>query len=402
MEETFLPASEIESKIESGDIETINNLLSGNLHVGEPQQETEEVPEAVEQVETQTEETKEEAPKEEDYETHREYVDSQAKYNAELEAKKRELEEAEIKRQQAEAARQKLEELSNYKVENPSVRVDLDTPEDDSLEVELADGYTRNTRTMVDQIKEAIGNAASVDKVTELEQKLDAILQLEKQRQEIDAKEAAKRAEKERLGKLFSEVDSFKEKHNFFDYGRPTSEVYKDILNFKKNLSNYIGTKDPDIIERSFRDVAYGKDSSLLDGINKAGIRIPDGLEKYMQVVEIVDLKNGYKYNDVSGKYEPVTDEFGNVITQRSVEDAYKLSRFNDIIKEAKAEQVSHIEERLSKRSNSATTIPDEKLSDVGTVGMSLEEKEKILNLPNSAFKNNPELKQKLDMILNG
>jgi hypothetical protein len=234
-----------------------------------------------------------------------------------------------------------------------------------------------------------------------LEQKLNSILEFEETRRKDTEALAAKNAEQERMNKLFSEVDAFSQGHEHFKMDRGTANVFNDVNVFKTRLQDYLRTTDIREVEKAYRNVVGGKDEALAKNLESAGVAIPQDADSYLRLAEIVDLKNGYKFNEYTGEYEELKDDFGVRVSQRSIEDAYKLSRFTDIVAEARAEQTQAIERKLTSREGSATTLPQDVSSDGSNDGkMSHAEANAILNMPDSAFKNNPALKQKLDAIL--
>jgi len=393
----YLTKEEADKRIDEGDVEIINGLLSGEVVIGE-----QPVEETVEEEEVPTEEQPvvEEAPVEEANEQD-DRAEIARKYKEEAEKRADEAKKAAEEAQVAAEARQKLESLKLKSVdEAKTFSVNMPEFEEDETDKELAGSFSVNNRKILDTLKESLGGAASVDQVRVLEEKLNAVLQIEEEKRKREEQSAAERAERERKNKLFSDVDAFGKKYKPFDTGKPTSQMFSEINDFKMGLKQYLQTEDNAVVEVAYRKAINGTDDGLVKGINSAGIKIPDGADKYIKLAEIVDLKNGVTFNEYSGKYETVTDEFGNRVILRSLEDAYKLSRFNDLINEAKKEQVEQIQQTLSNRENSAVELPDTNVDGDSAEVMSIEEKEKILSLPNSAFRNNPELLQKLNKII--
>jgi len=408
----YLTREEADSKIDSGDIEVINGLLSGNVVIGEKPAVEEQPESGVGTQETQeatqtTTETENEQIEQQDVATEniseqdtsaQQAVDYAAKKKAEEDATKLALAEAEAAR----LAREKIEELKSINVKDLSpVKVELPDVQEDDLAADLAGEYGRNTRSIVESIKESLGTAASVEQVTALEEKLNAILQLEEDRRKRDEVTAAEKAKQERFGKLFTEVDEFSKTHpDTFGLNRSASSVYEDTLAFKQQLQKYLGTDDPMQVEAAYRKAVNRTDEELVNKLESVGIKAPSDAQNYLKLAEVVDLKNGYKFNEYTGQFEEIKNEFGERVLLRSIDDAYKLSRFNDIVNQARAEQVQEIEKKLTERSQSATVLPDVNVSDGDDNAMSLEEKQRILSLPSSAFKNNPELMNKLNSII--
>jgi len=407
----YLSREEADSRIAEGDMEVINGLLSGEVKIGEaPEGEEQPVEEVVSETPVQEEVIVDQPPVEQIVNTPTEEVapevdEKQAIIDRYLEeAKKREDEanKAAAEAQLAREAREKINALKQPVVSEAStLKFDMPDIKEDDVAADLAGEFSRNNRTILNSLKDSVSSAASVDQVSALEAKLNALLQLEEDRKKKEEALAAERAQQERMNKLFTEVDAFSNKHSdTFGLNRSASDVYRDTLSFKDQVKKYLGTEDDLQVEAAYRRAVSGKDEELVKGLTNAGIRVPSDAENYLKLAEVVDLKNGYKFNDYTGQYEPIVNDFGDRVTLRSIDDAYKLSRFNDIVNQAKAEQVKEIEKRLSARSNSATVLPDSNTSNGDDAGLSLEEKQRILSLPNSAFKNNPELMKKLNTIL--
>jgi hypothetical protein len=237
--------------------------------------------------------------------------------------------------------------------------------------------------------------------VAALEAKLNSILEIEGKRAEEDKARAAKYAEQEQMNKLFSEVDVFAGAHERFQMKRDTADVHRDVESFKTRLKDYLRTEDTRVVDKAYHKIVNGEDSKMVEDITKVGIEIPEDAASYLKLAEIVDLKNGFTFNKHTGEYDPILNDYGIRVAQRSIEDAFKLSRFDDIIREREAAQVGKIEQRLSTRDGSAVTLPDSALTDGSEGAMSSEEINQLLSMPATAFKNNPALQQKLDAIIN-
>ena len=413
----YLNRDEASQRIDSGDLEVINGLISGDVVIGEAPEGEGQPQEPVQQeqavVETPAPVAQEPvAPQQEVVTETNEPVEqpneqaAQQEIENRYEVEKKAREQAEAKAradaETARLAREKIEEIKSLNISDiSSVKVDMPDVQEDDMAADLAGEYGRNTRTIVDSIKESLGNAASVDQITALEQKLNAILELEEGRRKSDEVAAAERAKRERFNKLFTEVDAFSNEHqDTFGLNRSASSVYEDTLAFKNKIKNYLGTDDPMQIESAYRKAVTGSDNELVEKLKAVGVSAPSDALNYLKLAEVVDLKNGYKFNDYTGQFEEIKNSDGDRVVLQSIDDAYKLSRFNDIMNEAKASQAKEIEKKLTERSNGATLLPDVDVSDGDNGAMTLEEKQRILSLPPSAFKNNPDLVNKLNSII--
>jgi len=405
---------ELEEKINAGDSDVINAYLAGEITIGEGEvsgEEGEVVAEVSEEevaltiqeevaVESVAEVVTE--PVEEPQGVSKDDYDALvAKYKDEAKKRDDAIKQADAEKQRAKEAIERLESINKSSVaEQGGLKFETPQLTEDETDADLAGSYSKNNRAIIDTLKDTITGAASVDQVAALEQKLNSILEFEKDRREQQEAIAVKNAEDERKKKLFSEVDAFASGHEHFRMERGTAEVFNDVNTFKDRLKDYLRTSDVREVEKAYRNVVSGKDTELSENLSKAGVVVPNDAESYLRLAEVVDLKNGYKFNEYTGEYEQITDDFGVRVSQRSIEDAYKLSRFSDIVAEARAEQTQAIEEKLAGRQASATTLPQEVESDGSSDGqMSYAEMDQLLNLPDSAFRNNPALKAKLDAI---
>lgn len=408
----YMSSEEVTAKIDAGDVETINGVMSGEIIVGEaPEGEastvTEEVAEVHEEVQEEIPTEPQPVPEPESAQEmgidKSEYEELLKKYEEERKAREEALRKAKEESDRIKELEERFKSISTTSIsEEAKLNIELPTINEDVDDAELAGSFSKNNRLYIDSLRDGLSKAASVEQISALEAKLNQVLEIEKQRAEEQARIAATNAERARQNKMFTEVDEFAKTHEHFQMKRPTSEVFNEVNAFKSRLKEFLRTEDNREVERKYRDIVSGKDTRLIESINTVGIELPEDIEAYQKLAEIVDLKNGYQFNKYTGEYEPILDDYGAKVSQRSLEDAFKLSRFSDIIAQAKAEQSEAIQNRLDIRENSATVLSEEVTSDGSDSGaITVEEANQLLSLPNSVIMKNPALKAKFDQLFN-
>jgi S-DNA-T family DNA segregation ATPase FtsK/SpoIIIE len=154
----YMSQEEVDAKIDAGDIETINGVISGEVVIGEaPEGEVQESTETPIEEETTIVEQPivdeapivEETPVTDDSKA--EYEALLAKYKDEAEKSEKALKDAEAERAKAKEARELLESIKKQNVtEQGGVTYTSPSINEDDTDVDLAGSYSKNNRAMLD------------------------------------------------------------------------------------------------------------------------------------------------------------------------------------------------------------------------------------------------------------
>jgi hypothetical protein len=278
--------------------------------------------------------------------------------------------------------------------------------EEDADDEELANNYSKNNRSEIENLKTTIASLGSgesdvvrglVEKIGKLEEQNNTI-EAERKRDQDAADRNA------RMDKMFTSIDKFAEGKDHLKLGRGIKEEYKDHTKLRTRISEYLGTDDDSIVNKTLRGLASNETDffkGMRTKMEELGITIPEGTQNYLKLSDIVDLKRGVTYNSETGVYEDIVDELGNKVCQRSIEDAYKLSNFEGEVTDARVEQSIEIQKQLSNREGSAVSIPPEDLSQGNEEDvMTTEQMNSILDMDPRKIKRNPELMKKYNLIV--
>lgn len=404
---------QVDAAIEAGDEAVLNAVLDGSIQIVEEGEETRVAEEPVVEESPAIEEPGESPVVEEpvvEPVINEKNDDDLAIYEQEKEAIRRKYEEqlAEANRKAEETraeARRLAEEKRALEEEKERIRAEAERAnrevkiEEDEDDIELAGTFSKNNRKLIESLKEEVSNAVPGEQLKALMDKIENLEKADQLRQARIEEENALKAKKERMNKLYSEVDQFRGKYENFKTGRSIAEMHKEQEQIRNAVAEITGYYDQSEIEKAVRGVQLGdkRYEKLKEKMEVAGVNIPEDADKFFNIAEIVDLKNGYKYNSITGEFDEITDEFGNHVVQRSIEDAYKLSDFSNQMANARRKESLEIQNILDNRDNSATTLPADKVGDAGNEAMSLEEIDTILSTSSDSIKRNPELQAKLE-----
>lgn len=384
---------QIDAEIENGNEEVINALLTGNIEdlISAPEEEVVEKSEEVVDTHTNdTEETSEVNPelaalqeelaffksKYEEVNTKKEppvVSEAQAELQRELEEQKRLLAELQAQKEQA-------------------VKPEPITFNDDQDDVELADNYSKETRKNLERLA---SQAANKDDVRVLIEEINRLKEADAKREELIKQREAEELSKRQRRQLFEEIESFQKANNEFETPAPISQMFEEVSSFKDRIRDFVRSDDDREVEKAYYSIVAGNtaaDEKLRAEIAKIGIEVPQGIDKYQQLTEIVDLKNGRRFNRFTGDLEDITDAYGNRVVQRSIEDAFKLSTYSERITEARIAAAKEVQKKLQDRENSAVVM-DNSATVSGEDGkLGADAIKSILDIPDSQLKSNPEL----------
>jgi hypothetical protein len=226
----------------------------------------------------------------------------------------------------------------------------------------------------------------------------------DQERANIDKQRAAERAEDDARHKAFSEVDEFVDRNPEFKFPKKTKDMYNDYIKFRGELKQYLGTTDENEVNRSLYAVAYGesvRDKALREVVEKSGtIAIPEGLDRYMDLVQLTDRQSGFQMNRETGEIEPIVDAYGAQVRYKSVDEAYRVSNYWDKLTEARRDAALSFQRKMDVRANSATVLPDNMVIESERARQSGMAAHELLSLPAEQIKSNPELMKRYNEVL--
>jgi septal ring factor EnvC (AmiA/AmiB activator) len=177
---------------------------------------------------------------------------------------------------------------------------------------------------------------------------------------------------------------------------RSIKELNEDFLRFRKDISYISNAKNVQELERAIEE--YYKGGDIKNIADRNGIKPVDEYDKLAKLMEVIDLKDGLKFNNRTGEYEPILDDGGNRIRYRSLEEAYKINNYYDEINKARKQAFKDVNNKLTTLQNAPVTLPQ-------TVTTSLDEHytteqmREILNMPVNQWKNDPRKRQMVEKV---
>lgn len=273
----------------------------------------------------------------------------------------------------------------------------LEETEDD---VVLASIYSQNNRADIDSLNSRVGKAISPEEAEAI--KAD-IKKTNTRFDEYERKEKIKDDEtdlKNYRKNLFADVTEFIKDKPHLSLNKGVKEKYEEHSYLRTRLGEYLHTEDNKVLNKSLYGIAFSESdfySNMKTNLKAIGIDIPEDTGTYLKLAEIVDLKNGKEYDSVTGEVKVIADNNGRPICQRSIGDAYKLSNYSQTIVEARKDQVDAIQQSLAQKNNAAVLLPSGVVTDENTdKAMTEDEARQIFLRPESDFANNPALNKKL------
>ena len=296
----------------------------------------------------------------------------------------------------------KMESRETEHTQQPSLSLNED--EDD---IELASTYSKNNRQLIQSLRDEIRSLRTQGPASqqELYDKIEKLEVAELERDKLAKQEDERRSNEREQEKVFTEVETFIKGNERFKLNKSVKDRYEDHLKMRGEIEKYLGTSTPEIVTRAIYGVVYGesdKYKKLRDQMTKSGIEIPEDTKAYLELSEMVDLKNGLQLDRKTGKYEELKGDDGRPVHYRNLGEVYKLSDFyeDDIVK-ARREQTQAIASQLDSRSQSPTVLPESVLHDQ-TSGDTItpDEKNRILSMSKDDIRKNPELMKKFETIM--
>lgn len=248
---------------------------------------------------------------------------------------------------------------------------------------------------MVKELNKALEGVKSSE-VGELKKELLRIKELEERRAK-EYEEAQQRQEEEyRQKKLIKDLDSFTSKYPELKMSDSIENLNREWMGFRKNILNITGATSPKELEHYIDDyVKGGKTKELADS---HGIPFVKDYDKLMTVYELLDMKRGIKYNKELGVEEPILDDENKPVRYRTIEEAYKLSKYYDELNQARLSSMKDVQQKLRQRSQAAVTLNETETSSFDT-GLSKADISRLIKMDPKQYKNNPELRQQVEAV---
>jgi len=400
---TYMEPDKIRAEYESGNMDVISGILSGtitgdiNKTTPTVSEETEEVDENVsvdeEQVVESDVEIKEqikldEARRIEELAKLREeqYKLEKDQLMREKRAKQEELEQEKRAREELEKRLQTLTELAAQRP-TPSESIAASDEDDD----DFIPDYAKETRQIVNEIKASLGEDNPV--INNLIVKINKIEQTEQKRLSEIKQQEAEKVQQETMGKLYSEVEEFQIKNPELKTDRPVREIQKDWIQFRKDIGFLVNAKDQYDVDRAIKEYRNGEDiKSLADS---RGIQPVPDLDKFEILINLVDLKNGVEYDPYTKQEKPITDNQGNRVRYRSIEEAYRVSQFHNELNKARISSYKEVQDKLNTINSGPVRLPSDAIEN-HSVRETASDKLTLMQLKPEQYINNPVLLEKV------
>lgn len=394
------------------DIEMVNSFLSGNVEINDtPQPETpqEEPVESHEEppVEENTTDQGEPQPDVEEQtdfvDTHSQELEQQRAYAELLEQRRKEeheehlrqlqsqRDEAERERKAREELEERLRQLENLNSERPT-NPDNVSAEDE--EDEYASEYVKQTRRMVEELKASVG--ANDPAVKELKDKISEISQVYEREREATRRAEEERKQREAEERQYKSVSEFQSKFPELQTNKSIQDIEKDYFEFRRKVKDITGAKTSYDLDKKIDD--YMKNGQTKEILSKYGVKPPDDFDKYNNILELVEMKRGYKYDPVLGKNVPILDDEGKPVRYRTLEEAYRIKNFDREIEKQKREAYKEVNKKLQYASNAAVELPPDTVESIST-GMTAEQERMYINMNPREWINDPEKKSKVEAV---
>jgi hypothetical protein len=381
--------------------EYINAILSGNVEIGTTEQPQDNVPVSTDTPisEVPLEGTVTEPVIEQPSIDVTEY-ERQKKYNEFLEKKAQEEHNRamfELKRREEELAKEraakeelekKLQQLSAIKQNEPSNSIT--TQEEDD---EYASEYAKRTRQMVEDLKNRVGDNPVVD---ELVTKINEIQSDFQQRKQAEAREKAEREQREKENRVFENIRDFQRRFPELQTSKDIKDIDQEYTNFRKDIAFLINAKESYQVDKAIED--YFKGGEVRKQADERGIKAIPDFEKYNNIADLIDIKNGIQRDPITGQYVPILDDDGVQVRYRSLDEVYKLKNHENEIINARKQSYHEISKKLETLQNVNVTIKPDKTSPIAG-GYTPEQEREILNWKPEVWIRDPDKRRVVEEI---
>lgn len=354
-----MTSEQIKAGIDSGDMNIINGVISGEIKeismveespqievqqdtnqpvdtptVDHIQDEIEQARLYAEMVERRAKEDKEKILREKE-DLLRKQIEAENKLKQEIEAKE------EI----ANRLRQLEETKNSLSTEQNSQTVD----EDDQYVSE----FTKRTRQMVEELQSR--SAVDDPVVKQMYEELNRL----KEDREADIARKREIEEKEKQEKLkkmvYENITQFQQKFPELRTEAPIAKVNEEYERFRNDISYLSGARSVIELETAINE--YYNNGKIKELADKNGVKPVQDYDKLVKIMELMDAKDGVKFNVSTGNYEPIVDEFGNQVRYKSIEEVYRLNNFYDEINKARKQAYNDVNKKLEVFNNAPVSL---------------------------------------------
>lgn len=390
---------EVNTLLEAGDADTTEAVMSGMIKIdgftGDPEPVVEEnVEEVVEEV---IEETPAENP-EPVVEPEPVVSDNSEETEEMLKALKAEIEAANKAREEEKLELLKQIEELKKPIEEPEpvAEPDLDIELEDE-DPDLATDFEKNTRKIfeaeIKKIKQSnSGSQVQASAIKTLEEKLEQVLSANQKALEEQQAEQNRKI-------IFREIDDFSKGKNNLEIPMGIGDAREEQYQLKEDIAKALEINidaDPWEVERVYRRVA-AEDSVLARKqrsiLESKGIQIPEYTKNYLNLISLFERKNGRRFNKYTGKMEDITDSVGNKSVLPSMEDAYRLSDYYNLVSKASNDASLEVQKKLQEQQETVATIDNSSTSDIdGDSKFTEEEFASLMQIDKQTLLKNPQL----------
>lgn len=372
------------------DLNTVNAILSGTYSIGTEEVEEPVVEEEVaEQEDIDEPQVVEEPVVSRDYdaeeEAHKQYIEMIERRNKEekeelLRSVRAKEEEAERERKVREDLEKRIQEIDARQQNAPS-----QSQLDEEVEDEFISDYNKKTRNMVEDLKRDIGSSPELQKLYEKINTIEQSFESEAKRRKEEADREKRQAE---VSKVFQTIRKFSTEHPEFSTEKDIEKLDQDYQTFRKDLAYLVQAKSNEDLEEAISDYRSGGRVKELADSN--GIRYTKDFEKYEALADLLDFKDGVKYDPVLKKRVSITDDKGVQVRYRSLEEAYNIKNYYENMTNAKRQAFKEVSKKFSEIDSAPVTLKPEHTSTVST-GLTLDQEREYINMNPKEWENNPE-----------
>lgn len=385
------------------DLETINAVLSGNIVIGSQEdaniipQQTESTPvEGQPKVEDDIQSQPVVDPLEDEIERQKRYTEMlEKRRREEYETYLREKQDTEKKlneeRKNREELEKRLQELEQLKKERPS---ENSTSIDDDEEYQ--NEYTKRTRRMIEELKQEVGyNNPAVQQLIDKVNRIETEYETEKAERKKFQDQKKQNEDRE---KFLNGIRQFLINHSEIKPSRDITEIDEDYKRFRQDIAYLSKAQSVVELERAIDD--YKKNGKIKELADQNGIKPVQDLATYDLITELVDFKDGVKYDSSLGKHVPILDENGVQVRYRSLDEAFNVKNYYENLTNSKRQAYRDVSAKLEQINNAPVVLKDEQLDSFST-GLTVDQEQEIINMHPKEWINNPEKKKLVELVYN-
>lgn len=285
----------------------------------------------------------------------------QAELQEEINEKNKKLEQEQRIREELET---KLQELRTTE----TVQQPLQTPQPEAQTDENAEyesDYAKRTREMLEELKQQIQQSSSNSEILAFQAKIDELQrkeekrEAERQAEKKRGKEAREQRKREELALL--DVQDFQRKNPEYQLQRDYKDIDSDYRRFRKDIQYLSNAKTQKDLEDAIKEYyANGKMREIAD---EKGIREVPEYQKFEDILDLIDFKNGVKYNPETGQITAITNTEGRQVAYTSLDEAYKIKNFYSEVNKARLNSSNEIRTKLDQINNGPVLLSETETS---------------------------------------